>query len=56
MLTPEDFWFCQIASQHGFKVFLDTDRICGHIKRVDLQDVAALLIQRKQKALLDLLE
>lgn len=56
VLTPEDFLFCQRATQHGFKVFLDTDRICGHIKRVDLRDVASMLIQRKQTALFDLLE
>ena len=56
ILMPEDFHICREAGRHGLKVFLDTDRICGHIKSVDLRDVATLSTLRKQHALFDLLE
>ena len=56
VLTPEDFQICKRAFSQGFKVWLDTDRVCGHIKDVDLRDVAALAIQSRQSAMFDLLE
>lgn len=56
ILVPEDFHICREASRRGFKLWLDTDRICGHIKSVDLRDVASLSTLRRQKALFDLLE
>jgi hypothetical protein len=56
IITPEDFLICRKAISHGFKVFLDTDRVCGHIKRVDLRDVVALSNPRKKNPLLELLE
>ena len=56
ILTPEDFFFCRNAVAGGFRVFLDTDRICGHIKAVDLRDVVALTTARRREALFDLLE
>ena len=56
ILMPEDFHICREAGRHGLKVFLDSDRICGHIKSVDLRDVATLSTLRKQHALFDLLE
>jgi hypothetical protein len=56
VILSEDFTMCQAAVRRGFKVFLDTDRICGHIKRVDLRDVVALAARRPQNALFGLLE
>ena len=56
ILTPEDFFFCRNAVAGGIRVFLDTDRICGHIKAVDLRDVVALTTARRREALFDLLE
>ena len=56
ILVPEDYLFCRKAAASGFRIFLDTDRICGHIKKVDLRDVAALVAARKRSALFELLE
>ncbi len=57
IVIPEDFLICKKAISHGFKVFLDTDRVCGHIKRVDLRDVVvAITNTRKKNPLLELLE
>lgn len=56
VVLSEDFVFCREAARRGFRVLLDTDRICGHIKRVDLKDVAALLAARKGNPLFDALE
>ncbi len=36
LLDSEDFYFCRKAREAGFKIYLDTDRPCGHIKSIDL--------------------
>ncbi len=33
----EDFDFCRRAVSAGFEVYIDTDRVCGHKKSVDLK-------------------
>ena len=46
VVLSEDFVFCQNAAKQGFKIFLDTDRVCGHLKKVDLRDIVAQSARR----------
>lgn len=32
----EDYYFCQLAQHHGFKIFCDTSIECGHTKKVPI--------------------
>jgi hypothetical protein len=34
---PEDFYFCRQAKATGFGVWWDTDKPCGHVKKIDLR-------------------
>ena len=33
----EDFFFCRKAREAGFSLWLDTDRVCGHFKTLDMR-------------------
>jgi GT2 family glycosyltransferase len=37
LLDSEDFYFCRKARAAGFKIHLDSDRPCGHVKSIDLR-------------------
>lgn len=45
-LMGEDFDFCDRATQHNYKVRLNADIICGHIKTVDLKEAIAFAQRR----------
>lgn len=36
----EDLYFCKKATDAGLEIWADTDKICGHIKTVDLASIA----------------
>ena len=35
----EDFGFCNRAIEAGFNLYVDTDKVCGHLKTFDLRDM-----------------
>ena len=41
LVDSEDFDFCRRAKKAGFRVYIDTDRVCGHIKSLDLRKIVS---------------
>ena len=39
-----DYDYCQKVQKAGFKVHVDCDHLCGHVKPVDLKEISKLLV------------
>lgn len=39
VITGEDIDFCTRAIDAGFKVYVDTDKVCSHFKSIDLKEI-----------------
>lgn len=42
----EDFSFCEKAKTSGYKIFVDTTKICSHYANIDLKKVNNLLVKK----------
>lgn len=40
-----DFHFCQMAQKNGFKVWVDFNTICGHVKDIDLKAINDVMLK-----------
>lgn len=56
IVESEDFDFCNRVIAAGMGVYVDTDRVCGHLKAVDLREVirsTTVHCQQRQQLKLD---
>jgi hypothetical protein len=44
-----DYSFCQLAQSKGFKIYVDFDNLCGHIKNINLLDINNLLLNKRNE-------
>lgn len=44
-----DYFFCQKAQEKGYKIYVDFNNTCGHIKEIDLREINRTMLEISRK-------